>query len=206
VPTARFALERGGPKRLEIRWGRGWGSQTAIILDGKEIGTLPGRKELKEGRLFRLDDGSTLSVQFGPNLITQEFRVLLDGFPLPGSASDPAHRLRVASGVLFFIGGVTIALSLIAELFRIRGLMQHGMGIGSMIEGGVFLLLATLVRRRSVAALGIAVVLMVLDLVVGFADPQGAPPPYGAVMGRVLLLIPVIQGFGAIRGRKSAEA
>jgi hypothetical protein len=206
VPTARFALERDGPKRLEIRWGLGWGLRTVVTLDGKEIGSIPGRKELKEGRLFPLEDGSTLSVQSGPNLITQEFRVLRDGRPLPGSASDPAQRLRVASGVLLVIGGLSIAVGLVAELFRVQQLMQRGIGLGSMIEGVVYVLLAVLARRRSVVALGIAVALMVLDLVVGLAGPRGVTPSYGGVIVRVLLLVTVSQGFGAIRALKSAEA
>jgi hypothetical protein len=204
VPTARFALEREGPKRLEIRWGMGW--RTVVSLDGKEIGSIPGRKELKEGRHFTLGDGSTLSVQLGQNLISQEFCVLRDGCPLPGSASDPVQRLRMASGVLFVIGGLNLVASLIAELFRVQALIQRGIGLGSMAEGVVYLILGAFAGRHSMIALGFAVALMVLDLIVGLAAQPGASPSYGGFIVRIFLLMIVIKGFGAIRTSKSAEA
>src|SRR5439155_14599717 len=111
-----YALEKGGSKRLELSWSGMWKNFT-ICLDGNQIGSVASKKELTAGREFLLGDGSTLRVQLGKTfLIAPELQVLRDGKPLPGSASDPAQQLGVSYGTIFFVGGISILLGLVAEI------------------------------------------------------------------------------------------
>ena len=71
MPTASYALDEAGPLRLEISWPPSLPifQLFTIQLDGKEIGTIRGRRAMKRGREFKLPDGSVLEVkQVGDNL------------------------------------------------------------------------------------------------------------------------------------------
>src|SRR5262245_6582271 len=96
MPSLNLALEAGGPKRLRLAWNGVWNDLT-VHFDEQPVATVPGPKELKEGRCSRLPDGSDLTVQLAKNLTAQELRVLRDGQPVPGSSSDPARRVRDAA-------------------------------------------------------------------------------------------------------------
>ena len=206
MPSRSFALETGGPKRLVISW-KGLWKNINVTLDGKVLGTIADQKELKAGRGFQLPDNSILQVQLVKKAMASELQVLRDGRPLPGSDSDPAQRLSVAYGMIFFIAGLNIILGLIAVLGEVDFLTnQIGIDWTTIAFGLVFLLLGFLVRAGSIVALGVAVVLFILSgiwsAVVMASQMPRATPPVGALVARVFLLIPMIQGFGAIRALK----
>ena len=206
MPKQSYALEPNGPKRLQISWGAFWKNIT-ITLDGSTIGTIPDQKALRQGSTFPLPDGSTLSVQLLQSLAGAELRVLRDGKPLPGSASDPESRLKVAAGVIFFIVGLNILLGLIAVFFQVDFLLQLGLGWFSVIFGLVFLFLGIFTQRRSQVALIIAIVLFGLDGLLGIvgAVMAGYAPSIPGLFMRILLLIPMIQGVSAIKQLKQQE-
>jgi hypothetical protein len=206
MPKQSYALEPNGPKRLQISWGTFWKNIT-VTLDGSLIGTIPDQKALRQGRQFTLPDGSTLSVQFSQNLAGAELRVLRNGQPLPGSASDPESRLKVAAGVIFFVTGLNILLGLIAVFFQVDFLLQLGLGWFSVIFGLVFLFLGIFTQRRSQVALIIAIVLFGLDGLLGIvgAVMAGYAPSIPGLFMRILLLIPMIQGVSAIKQLKQQE-
>ena len=203
MPKQAFALERDGPKRLEVSWKGRW-KDVAIQLDGETIGTIPGQKELSAGQEFQLPDGSILTVQLIKKLTAVELQLLRDGQPLPGSATDPETMLKGAYVILFFIAGLNIVLGSIAYLFQAETLQRMGMGFYSIIFGVVFLVLGRFVRRRSLAALVIAIVIFVLDSILSFvlAGSQGYTSNVVEMVARAFLLLPMIQGIGAIRAIK----
>ncbi len=190
-----YALEKGQPKRLEISWkGLTW-QDIQVKLDGLIIGRIPGRRELEEGREFQIDANNRLSVQLVRNLTSQELKVLLNGRPLPGSSSDPHHRLAAAYGVIFFIAGVTIIVGLVAELARIDFLLEAGLGIFAVVTGLILGALGLLVwKKLSSIALGFATGLLVLDTILSVASGN-----FTIVIVRVFLLIPMFGGFSAIK-------
>ena len=199
MPTKKYALEQSGPTRLEVSWKHIWKNLT-VRFDGNEIGSIAGQKELKAGQEFSVGDDSTLKVQLVRNYMMPELHVLRNGQAVPGSTSDPVQRLRVASGVLFFVAGLSIVAGLAAEIFQIKFLFQLGVDAASVLFGIFFLLLGFFVRRRSMVALGIATVLLALDgiLSVAVMGQQGGNP-VGMIIVRLALLIPLIQAFPAIR-------
>ena len=200
MPKQAFALERDGPKRLGVSWKGNW-KNVAIQLDDETIGTVPGREELSAGQEFQLHDGSTLTVQLVKKLVSVELRLLRDGEPLPGSATDPETLLRGAYVILFFIAGLNILLGLISTLFQAEILQSMGMGFYSIIFGVVFLVLARFVRRRSTVALVMAIIIFALDSLLSFvlAGSEGYTPNVVGVVARAFLFLPMIQGVGAIR-------
>jgi hypothetical protein len=206
VPTQRYALEPGGPKRVEVSWGAFFRNCT-IRVDGNVIGVVPGQQELKAGSDFRLMDGSTLRVQLVRGLLSQEVRVLRDGFPLPGSASDPAQRLKTAYGILFFLGALNVLLGLVAEVAQVDFLLAIGVGVGSIVEGAIFLILGYFVRQRSLVALVLAVALLGLDTLFALVEmASGSGALVGGLLVRVIFLVYVIRGFDALRSLRATRA
>ena len=200
MPKRAYALEKSGPKRLEVSWKGLWKNVT-IQLDGETIGTIPGQKQLSAGQEFQLTDGSTLKVQLVKKLTTTELQVLRNGQPLPGSASDPETKFKTAYGMVFFIAGLNIVLGLVAWVFQVEFLESIGIGIYSIIFGVVFLVLGYFVQRRSVVALVMAIAVFALDGILGFvtAASQGYSPSVVGIIARIFLLVPMVQGIGAIQ-------
>lgn len=203
MPRKRYALEKRGPKRLELTWKLGWKNCQAC-LDGAELGSFADRSELTAGREFPLSDDSILKVQ----LTRKGLEVRRNGKFLPGSAGDPGPILALACGVIFFMGGGNLLLSLLGEILQEQSL-QEAVGWWGAIIGAVYIVLGILVRRRSVVALAIAVALtaalLLLRLVVVIeALSAGAyPVGLGGLWIGIIFLIVMIRGFGAIRELQS---
>lgn len=202
MPQRTYALEKDGPKRLEISWKGLWKNLT-IRLDGNTVGTIPGQKELSAGQEFHLPDGSTLKVQLVTvkKFSAAELQVLRNGQPLPGSASNPETKIKGAYGVVFFIAGLNIVLG-IAVLFQIEFLQQIGIGFYPIIYGLVFLVLGFFVKRNSMVALIIAIAIFALDSILSFVYAASQGSPLLAAFARFFLIIPMIQGIGAIKAIK----
>ena len=203
MPRKQYAFEKRGPKRLELRWKVGWKNLQAR-LDGAELGSFAGRSELTAGREFRLSDASSLKVQ----LTRKGLEVRRNGKLLPGSAGDPGTVLALVCGVIFFMGGGNLLLSLLGEILQEQSL-QEAVGWWGAIIGAVYIVLGILVRRRSGVALAIAVALtaalLLLRLVVVIeALSSGAyPMGLGGLWIGIIFLILMIRGFGAIRQLRS---
>ena len=164
MPKKTYPLIQGGEKRLTISWKSFWKDFT-IELDGSKIGTIPGQKELFQGKTFNLPDGSILEIKLVRTWSSTTLQILRNGEPLPGSGSDPGTKLKQSYGLLYFIGGFNLVLGIIAVLFQIEFLINLGMGIYSVVVGSIYLLLAYLVQRKSKIALGIAIGLYGLETI-----------------------------------------
>ncbi|MBN1920933.1 MAG: hypothetical protein JW892_06790 [Anaerolineae bacterium] len=206
MPMQAFALEAGGEKRLEISWKGMWKNVT-VSLDGAPLGVIPSQKALSAGQEFQAPDGSTIKVQLVNKLMTTELHVLRDGQPLPGSAADPRTKLKNAYGMIYFVAGLNLVLGLVTTLFDVEFLQIIGIGVNSIIFGLVFLVLGYFVQRKSAVALILAIVIFALDGILGFvlAVTQGYNPGGVGIVARVFLIIPMIQGIGAIKALKAQE-
>jgi hypothetical protein len=196
-----YALEKGQKPRLEISWkGLGWKNVT-IKLDGMEIGKIPSKHELMDGWEFLLDKNTTLKVQLAKRFNSWELQVLVNGQPVPGSASDPNRRLAIAYGMVFFVTGVNIIAGIIAELLKIDFLLNNGLGIYSVIFGVIMGIMGVLVwTRHSSLALGIAVGLLIIDGIMGLIAGS-----FTGLVLRIFILIPMFGGFSAIRELKERK-
>jgi hypothetical protein len=199
-----FALEEGGDHRLEISWEKLY-KNGVVSIDGQEIGVLPDRKTLYRGLEYDLPDGSMLSFQLVKQLTSTEFHVLRDGKPLPDSTSAPQTRLANAYTTVYTIAGFNLLLGLVAILFNIQFLQQLGIGFSSILFGLLFFVLGYFVQHKSSLALMVAVVVFVVN---GFANiihasAQGyGSSSGGMVVTMIVLLVPMLQGFGALKALK----
>ena len=81
-----------------------------------------------------------------------------------------------------------------------------GAGWYTLIFGMVFIFLGIFTWRRSQMALVIAIVLFALDGFLSFiAMAQNGSFAFGGLIVRVFLIIPLVQGIGAIGQLKKAE-
>jgi hypothetical protein len=201
MPKNGFAVDRGGPPRIELEW-RGLFKQVHVRCDGQVLGVIADGKALKQGRTFELPIGGTLGVRLVQGFMGTELEVTRDGMPLPGSATDPESRVKVASGIIFFVGGLSIVLGIIAALVRVEALMSIGLGFESAFFGLFYLVLGFFVRKHySAIALGIAIALFALDGLYGVwvAIEVESSPPIGGIIFRTFLIMAMAKGFGAIR-------
>lgn len=200
-----YVFEEGGPKRLEVSWKGNYYVDTTVSLDGNVLGVIPDQRALKNGQEYRLIDGSVIRVQLIKKFYATELHVLRNGQPLPGSASDPVALLKNACIMVYLIAGLNLVLGLINVVFNVQFLRDfYGMGIGSVVYGLVFLVLGFFVQRRSNVALILAIALFALDAIAGMVlgAAQGYNPGIGGLFVRVALLIPMVQGVGAIKTLK----
>jgi hypothetical protein len=206
MPKLFFALEEGGDKRLELSW-KGLYKDVTVSLDGNSVGVIPDQKALSAGQEFRLFDGSTIKVQLVSKLMSTELQILRNGQPLPGSASDPQTKLKGAYLMVYFVAGLNLVLGLVSFLFNVEFLQRIGLGLGSIIFGLVFLVLGFFVQQKSTVALILAIVIFALDGVLGvvLAAFQGYNPGSGGLIARIFLIIPMVQGVGAIKALKAKD-
>jgi hypothetical protein len=206
MPKRSYPLVKDGPQRLELTWKVLWKDLT-IRLDGEQIGIIPTHRELTDGREFTLPDQSTLTVQLIDRIYLTDLQVLRDGKPLPGSASDPLARLRIAYILLYLIAGLNLALGIAVEVFRFDFLLAMGMGPVSLVFGLVMLALGFFVQHRSRLALVLAMLILAADGLIGviLAVTQGYPPSIAGFVVRLLLIVAMFPGLGAIRELKNVD-
>lgn len=219
MPTARFALERGGEKSLEVSFrGHRW-KNTEIRLSGDLVGSFPDKKAVTAGQEFPLPDGSVLNVQ----LVHRLLRLLRNGVPVPGSASDPVTMLSTSCGVIYAFAGLNIVLGLIAWVLKVDYLQSLSYGAISIAVGLILLVLGFLAQQRSpvalIVAMGVACLYMALVLLSGFMAAvevsdatntvrwisqilQYMSFPIGLLAGGLALLLPIWRGVGAINQLK----
>lgn len=162
MPSKNYALDRGGPERVGVAW-EGAFKELSVTFDGTPLGSFTTAKELEAPKTLPLPDGSQLTValaKFGP---FPELRISRDGAALPGTSGDPQTQLAGAYTMLFLVAALNAGLGLIAGIGEIEFLQSIGIGWGSILAGIIYAGLAALVKRRSTAALAVAVTLFILD-------------------------------------------
>ncbi|MCB0259253.1 MAG: hypothetical protein KDI38_08320 [Calditrichaeota bacterium] len=207
MPAEKFALETGGDERLELRWQFGWRNMR-VTLDGVPVGEILTRKALREGRTVPLPDGSELYLQLDNKWLGADLLIYRDGQPLPGSVIDPRILLGNVYIVLFFIAVLFFLLGAGAVLLQIDLFREWGMGMWAVHYSLIFFVLSVGVKKRSALALSLTVFLFLADggLEVYYAAKYQLAPPVLGIFFRVILIIWVSQGFGAIRELQRMES
>jgi len=201
----KYALEKGGPKRLELLWNVK-PTECKIHLDGKEIGSFNDPERLKAGEEFSLDDGTCLKVQLTGRSKLFPYQIMKDGLPLSSELPGPAQRLKSTYQIMFIIAAVNLMAGLTS--FRLHtSFIYFSQNRWILVAAGViFLVLALLVMRKSKIALAIAAGLFALDTIVFLF--YTILPLWGRILifiFRLLLLFLMMQGFGAIYELKQAQ-
>jgi hypothetical protein len=156
----RLALDRGGPRRLEVRWGQG-PSGGLVLLDSAEVATFdPSR--LATGVSVALPDGTALRIERSPRrwwsvALRDDLLVDRQGVPVPGSDGDPRTIGRRAARLIALFGVLLVVYGLLWQLFSVE---SHGPGSALFLEGVLLLILA------AVAAFGVRTPLLLAALLI----------------------------------------
>jgi hypothetical protein len=118
------------------------------------------------------------------------------------SLAKAASRVRWAWGASAFVGTVTVAIGLAAELVPVPALLKLGLGWPAVGEGMVFLVLAYFIHRLSVVALLIAMGLYALDAILSVAMLHS----FTGLGLRVVILIIFWRALGAIADLKQSRS
>ncbi len=204
MPKKTYYLEADKKNPIQFSWGLNW-KNFSIIHKEKEVGKFENVQELKEGKTFVLEDESNLYVQLSKTLLSQELIIRHNGKILPGTPADPSVKIKNIFILLLIIGGLNILIGVMAEMTRSEMMLSLGAGIGTIIIGGLFLILAFLIKQKhSLVALIVVIALMAIDIVLTIivASEIGKIPTYGIIL-KVLFLIIFINGISAIRKMKA---
>ncbi len=198
---SRFALEKGGEKRLLIRW-RGIWKDVEVMLDGQPLGPpLPNFKALKRGADYRLPDGRTLHVKFVTGLFAQQgLTLLIDGRPVAGTSQDPHQQIKLAAGLMYFVAGLSALLGILG-MAGVKFLAYLGFHWPSLVAGVLLALLGYLgVLYRSRLAFAIAAGLMVIDMILTLAlsIESNARIPSTGLFLRVMIILVIVRAIKAV--------
>ncbi len=200
MPKITSPLEEGGKERLKITWTGQW-LFTTVTIDDEIQGILNGVEALKEGHDFELDDGSILHIQLVKKGVKNELQILLDGKSLPDSPANPKMRFKLAYSTLFFIAILNLGFGIFSFIFP-SAIMQSIRTLPVSILYSIgFAILGNWTKRRSALALILAIVIFTADSLMSIVVPvlTGTLPSTTGVIGRIFLLIPMVQGIKAIR-------
>lgn len=194
-----FAIEKGGQKRLTLKWSGIW-KNVEVTLDGASLGDpIPDFKSLKVGRDFRLPDGRNLFVQFENKVGGGGLALSIDGRPLPGAGNDPREAIRNAAIILWVVAGLNLVLGF--GLMGIAGGRFEGADLALILaEPIVFALLGWLVwKHKSRVALLIGIILQIVGgiAIIAMLSEAGRVPTFGIVL-RVFIVVALIRGYKAI--------
>ncbi len=197
MPKARYPLQRGGEKRLEVSWKIGW-KNVVLRLDGIDLGTIATREDVKRGQRFTLQDGSVLEVQ----LSDKGLELLHDGRPIPGSSSDPNRAIKMAAFVVFWMGGGNLLIGILGIAGGVDILLSGWLNV---FIGLVFLGLGLRIRRRSAIALmssigltGSIIVWTFVSLIQTIAQ-GGIPLGIGGLFIGIAFLIQMVKGYKVLK-------
>lgn len=208
MPKKTFAIQDGGPERLEIEWKGHWRDvwkDMTIRFDGVPVGSIADGKQLGEAdNVFQLSDGSRVKVGLAKGVmgLGGGLEVTRNGAPVPGSGTDPRQLLKSAVGAISLIAGISLVVGLIGLFVESELLERLGGGWPAIVSGGIFAALGWSVwKTHSRTALGIAIALYLGDTVVWFGSSvvTSGQPGVGGIIFRVAMLMIMVRGFTAIR-------
>jgi hypothetical protein len=128
MPTKKYALEVGGPKRLAVSWGIGWKS-FSVKFDGQEVAHLANAYDaIVAGSTFALPDGTKLEARLHKGRFGPKLHLDRGGKPVPGSDGVPLPRWTY----VFF------ALSALMPIVALGGALPALLGsLGAAVCAGV---------------------------------------------------------------------
>jgi hypothetical protein len=193
----RYRTEAGGPERIHICIAM-FPRSIRVTFDGAEVLAFASRAEYVAGKSATLPDQSTLQVALGQKGLPI---VQLHGATL---AESGFYAIAGASGVFYFIGGLTTALGVLSSALDIKFLTDLGMSWLSAIQGLLFLLFGFLTRKyQSRIPIGIGMALFTLDaLLMAYASIAAGNFPIGGFVMKGFLLHALFQGFQAAGAKR----
>jgi len=195
MPKRRFALERGGPRRLQVQWGR---TGVKVFLDGLEVP--PSGSHRND---YRLPDGSWVHVDVDAQSSTVD--VLRDGQFLPGTRFDPFYQATIAWAIVLGLAAVNVVLAFLPFEQWIPEAAGLPLKTIAWALAAVFALLGLAARQRSKAALMAAIALFSIEGIVFAFVTMQFPGKRAAIYCLLAIGAGLIQGLDGIREIEISE-
>jgi len=204
--TFTFPFEPGGPERIVIQTTGGYRG-TTILVDGVPVGYLKTRGEFKRGVQLPVKGGGVLAVKLAYGFFGIHLLVHYEGMPLHVLARGSPMRLRAASAVLFFFGGLWLFSGFMALAATFggpaappEGTLAWVMRWVPLMGGAGLIVLAAFIRQGSIAATIVAIVFfsLYLLLMLGGAFLSGVVPIF--LIGGIIPLLVLLSLVYALRG------
>jgi hypothetical protein len=199
MPTKTYYFDAAKTDGVTASWGMFF-RNFRLEYRGQELGHLSSA-ELKAGHEFALPDGRRLLVRLQQKFGAQGLDLQVEGRHLAGTVNDPLTQINTAFAATMFIAGLNVALSTVALLAAVDGLLALGIGWGTLVEGLVYAALGWLGKYRQAAwAFYVALGLVALDGVMLLGSGLGT----GGLVVRVFLGIAIYRGAAAARQLRAA--
>ena len=160
MPNLSYAVDPGGPRRVELTWEEEW-KDLRVRFDGAQVATADGKDALARGLDCRLSDDSLLRLELKGD--DPSLRVLRDGVPVPGSPGDPRSSIRNGVLALGFAAGLWL-LAVAGGVMHVSGVSPHLPKLA--VVSGVLVILAWWASRGGVWPFGLGLAYFLYDLVV----------------------------------------
>ncbi len=142
-------------------------------------------------------------VQLQSKAFGTHLELLLDGEPLPGSATDPRMLVRTAGQILYVIAAINALVAALVVFFDVQALVAlvGENGLGGFVMAVLYSVLGYFAMGGSVWAIGIATAIFALDGIAGLAMTVAAAgsPSIGGIFVRVLLVVHLVRAIPAAR-------
>ncbi len=208
MPSRKFALEEGGPKRLKISWGL-LKREYTVWIDGKPLATDITHKMLRLGWSYTFKSGVSLRIIYKTALSSSGLDIYLNDKLLPDSVSHPSQRLKTAYVALYVIAvlnsvvglGIILSNVPIGELFHVL-LYRNALdflpleGVFLLFFGIMFAVIGSFAKRHSRTAMGLAIVVLILDALLDIAATNGNFLTF-AIYFRLWIIYILVRGFNA---------
>lgn len=203
MPRAKYAVERGAPKHLEIAWTKGF-EEVTVSWEEVVIEELT-RGDLDAAADVRLPEGTEIRITLkAASALGNAKRLAIhsDGKPLPGTLDDPVEAAKQGGYILYAIAGLTALCGVVAMVTESEALASAGAGIFSLFAAGLFGVLGFFTMRGSRVALGLAIALYAFDWIAGVALALAADvnPGLGGIIIRVILIAALGKSFMSMGG------
>ncbi|HET8538561.1 MAG TPA: hypothetical protein VFL83_01685 [Anaeromyxobacter sp.] len=211
MASRRYALERGGPRRLRVRWG--WRLKGfEVALDG-QAWTLD-RAAVLAGASITLPGGSTLFVQnvrrrWWSVALRDDLRVDLDGAPVPGSDGHPRTIGRRAASVIalfgllrLFLVAMWVSLASAPDANAISASFTFNL---AAVDGAVLLVLAIPAALALRPAVVLAAGLLGVELAVSLLFAGGRASGLGVLI-QVLVIVHLVDAWRRMRPRSPSPS
>ena len=229
-----FAIEPGGPKRLEIISDVSW-RKAKILFDGAIVRTISRKREFLTSQEFQLPDQSFLRIKLIKVMFSYyQIQIWRNGEPLHNfdQFTDPLFKVVKAASAIGVVGLlpilwviVIVVLGMISSRLLTIGTKEIPYIVSIVMWGILFLVLAFFSNKHSLIALFLATAIYLLDAILGtllygsialgLINSRGAlefvvlalylPWAIGFLVFHIMFLVPMIQGSFALMSVKRKE-
>lgn len=190
-----YIIPSDNEKAIVISWVGNWKS-TIVEYDEKNIGTFTSIKELKQGREFILNDKEKVFVKLN-GVLHPKLEMSYNGNKISSSSKMPKNLFKQAYNLSFLIGILNVVAG-IAPLILNNESYDRG-HLTVLIFGGLTILLAFRVKKKSRVSLLLICILISIDIISSLYQIQFNGEYIAIATVKAIILYSLIDGYKALK-------